>query len=64
MNLQPFRARLPACMGGFCAQRDHCQRHVTSHREFVVERLCMRGLESPWPVIVVTPGIDRQREAA
>lgn len=45
-------AGLPACMGGMCSHRDHCQRHVTDHREFVVERLCTRGRETPEPVFV------------
>lgn len=64
MNIQPYRACLPACMGGFCPRRDHCQRHVTSHRDFVVERLCARGHESPWPVIVITPARQPITEAA
>lgn len=40
---------LPACMGGRCALRDHCGRHVTDDRRFVVERLCDRGAEQPEP---------------
>lgn len=44
--------RLPACMGGFCAGRDHCARHVTDDRVYVVERLCERGKEQPTPVRV------------
>lgn len=44
------RAQLPACMGGFCIQRDHCGQHVTDRRAFVVERLCMTGQEAPFPV--------------
>lgn len=47
-----FSARLPSCMGGNCSHRDHCQRHLTEHREHVVERLCMRGQEVPEPVFV------------
>lgn len=44
---------LPACMGGFCSHREHCGRHVTPHRERVVERLCERGSETPQPVFIV-----------
>lgn len=40
----------PACMGGMCWHRNHCRRHVTEQRDFVVERLCARGHEAPTPV--------------
>ena len=43
-------AMIPACMGGACAQRDHCGRHLTAYRANVVERLCQRGDEQPEPV--------------
>jgi len=45
-----IRTMLPACMGGFCAQRDHCERHVTPIRALVVERLCQRGRERAYPM--------------
>jgi len=38
---------LPACMGGWCAYRDHCWRHITPDRRHVSERLCTRGHETP-----------------
>lgn len=34
-----------ACMGGWCAHRGQCPRHVTEERSIVVERFCERGLE-------------------
>lgn len=43
-------ASLPACMGGRCAQRDHCGRHVATDRENVSERLCAVGQEQPEPI--------------
>lgn len=47
----PLKARLPACMGGWCQARDHCARHVTPARAgFVSERLCQKGNEFPIPV--------------
>ncbi len=47
----PIGARLPACMGGWCNQRDHCARHVTPARFGTVsERLCSKGAEFPIPV--------------
>ena len=33
----------PACLGGWCAVRDRCERHITDDREIVAERLCERG---------------------
>ena len=41
---------LPACMGGLCIKRDRCQRHLTDDRRHVVERMCERGNEVPFPV--------------
>ena len=39
--------RIPACMGGFCAKRDHCAQHQapTAHalRFQPAERLCTPG---------------------
>jgi hypothetical protein len=39
--------RLPACMGGWCTQRDRCALHVTQPRTWVSERLCARGYDRP-----------------
>ncbi len=36
-----------ACMGGWCQQRDHCERHTQDDRRVVAERLCDRGNEEP-----------------
>lgn len=42
----------PACMGGWCAQRDHCAHHIAPVQRVVVsERLCERGREQPEPVM-------------
>ena len=49
-RISPPVSSLPACMGGLCRHRDHCQRHLTEHRDFVVERLCQRGHEQPEPI--------------
>lgn len=48
-----MNASLPACMGGFCNHRDHCDQHLTNRRAHVVERLCERGKEMPRPVQIV-----------
>lgn len=53
---------LPACMGGWCAERGHCWRHLTPHRRFVVERLCRYGEECPEPVFVVQ-FVERELDA-
>jgi len=50
-----MRSMLPACMGGMCRLRDHCERHVTSYRAQVVERLCARGAEQAYPVERLIP---------
>lgn len=34
---------LPACLGGWCALRDHCQHHHAVDRRVVSERLCVPG---------------------
>ena len=46
----PAQLSLPACMGGWCAQRDHCGWHLAADRRHVVERMCVRGAERPQPV--------------
>ena len=46
----PALVMIPACMGGACAQRDHCGRHLTGYRANVVERLCQSGDEQPEPI--------------
>ncbi len=56
-------AALPACMGGWCAQRDHCAHHVTDDRRYVVERLCERGAERPQPMFAFTPVLDERLAA-
>lgn len=40
----------PACMGGWCTQRDRCAEHLRDDRRAVAERLCPTGLEMPTPV--------------
>jgi len=41
---------LQSCMGGFCAQRDHCACYQTPFRGQPAERLCARGQEMPLPI--------------
>lgn len=38
---------IPACMGGFCTQRDRCVNHIAPNamRENPAERICPKGLE-------------------
>lgn len=39
-----YGGRLPACMGGWCAVRDHCGRfHQVADRAMPAERLCDAG---------------------
>lgn len=33
----------PACMGGWCASRDHCARYHAMNRREPAERLCEPG---------------------
>lgn len=44
---------IPACMGGWCAVRDRCQRHLQTDRGIVAERLCPKGGE--WPASALAP---------
>ena len=46
-------AMLPACMGGWCQQRAFCFLHLRDDREWVEERLCPRGQETPVHVAVL-----------
>ena len=56
-NTQSDNAPKTACLGGWCAQRDKCGRHVTDDRRNVSERLCAVGHETPEPVLVAG-GVD------
>jgi len=48
---------LPACMGGWCLERNRCAQYLTAPRgtepEHVSERLCLPGQESPRPMFMV-----------
>jgi hypothetical protein len=41
----PKPAEPLACMGGWCALRDHCQHYHAANRETPAERLCTPGLD-------------------
>jgi hypothetical protein len=48
-------AKLPACMGGWCARRDKCRQYHAVHARRVVERLCEAGADGVvegYPVLV------------
>lgn len=47
---------LPACMGGWCTQRDHCARFHAEDRREPAERLCQPGHDG---VVVVEPTRER-----
>ena len=56
------RARLaaggPACMGGWCTERDTCPQHLTDDREHVVERVCKPSVD-PLPFVPVASFLNR-----
>lgn len=59
----------PACMGGMCAQRDHCARyHQLDRWDRPAERLCERGGDEMYlplkPVRVVRAGPTKEQEHA
>lgn len=46
---------MPACMGGWCAERSRCIHHLKADRRLVTERLCHRGQEMPAAPLVAPP---------
>jgi hypothetical protein len=57
----PTAETMPACLGGWCRVRDRCERHITDHREHVVERLCDRGDEGQYRLISIRSVGDWER---
>lgn len=52
----------PACMGGWCQQRDKCERHQQDDRRRVSERLCPPGAERPVEFANPKPALVREVE--
>lgn len=58
MNPNPAHLRDTACMGGFCAKRDHCSHYHAEDRRNPAERLCPPGADGVGierPIVFVTP---------
>lgn len=54
----------PACMGGWCALRDHCNHYHADHRSEPSERLCVPGhdgFSDITPVRITRPRKDWDR---
>ena len=53
-----FSSALPACMGGWCAKRDHCPHFHAADRRQPAERLCVPGADGvgiEHPVVIHRP---------
>lgn len=50
---------IPACMGGWCALRDHCPAYHAAERDFPSERLCIPGHDGTSAIVEL---IFRPRE--
>ena len=53
-----FSSALPACMGGWCAKRDHCPHFNAADRRQPAERLCVPGADGVGvkrPVVIHRP---------
>lgn len=49
---------LKACMGGWCAKRDHCPHFHAENRRQPAERLCVPGADGvgiEFPIVIRTP---------
>lgn len=48
----------PACLGGWCRQRETCEHYQATHRPVVVERLCDKGHDGEMterPIVIHRP---------
>lgn len=45
MSQAPHDPSIPACMGGWCAKRGHCQHYHAADRHEPSERLCAPGFD-------------------
>lgn len=52
--------RLQACMGGFCAKRDHCQNYHAADRSEPAERLCEPGYDGEGSGVQIVRGSPSQ----